>query len=185
MTLDDIKDNCRIEEGHWIWAGGLSGGLPTIHAPDYTRSDGRKQTQRGRRAVWHIKHKRAIPAGWRVFGNCEEALCVNPAHIECITEIEYGARVAASDKQKGRVQRIVANRAIGRKRSKVNPETIAYIRSSRKTGIALAGELNISPQTISKYRTGTAPTSFDHIGGLFTGLLMAGKATTAANARAL
>ena len=172
MTLNEIKGRCRIEDGHWIWTGAKCEGVPRIWAPDYTSKGGRMVAQTGRRAVWHVKTGAPIPAGHRVFGTCTEPCCLHPLHMACRPVSEQGAMVAASGKLKGRVTRIAANRAIGRKRSMVTPEQIAIIQSSSKTGIQLAQELGLTRQIVSKHRSGRV-TAFDPVGGMFSGLLIA------------
>ena len=171
MTLNDIKGRCRVADGHWIWTGAKNEGVPRIWAPDYSRG-GRMAAQPGRRAVWHIKTGAPIPAGHRVFGTCSEPCCINPLHMACRTAAEQGVMVAASGKLKGRVARIAANRAIGRKRSMVTPAQIAIIQSSSKTGIQLAQELGLTRQIVSKHRSGRV-TAFDPVGGMFSTLLIA------------
>jgi hypothetical protein len=172
MTLDDIRARCVIDNGCWLWKGAKSDGLPRIWAPDHTNHAGGMSSQPGRRAVHHVKTGQAIPAGWRVFGTCTSKLCVAPHHTDCKAPAEEGARVAASGKLKGQVKRIAANRAIGRKRSRLTAELIETIRTSRKSGQALSLETGLARQTISKARTGQA-LAFEPVGGLFTGLLAA------------
>jgi plasmid stabilization system protein ParE len=172
VNLDDIRARCVIDNGCWLWSGAMSKGWPRIWAPDYTNHNGELKTQTGRRAVWHVKTGGAIPAGWRVFGNCRNRNCIAPHHMECRPVAEEGARVAASEKLKGQVTRIAANRAIGRKRSHLTPELIELIRTSPKTGTAIAAETGLSRATVSRVRVGKA-LAFDAVGGLFTGLLAA------------
>ena len=170
MTLDDIKGRCKIVDGHWLWAGACSDGWPRIAAPEFTRHDGRKTSQHGRRAVWHVINRQPIPAGWRVFGTCEERTCINPEHIVCEPTAKWGKRVANSGKWRGLAERITKVRAAGRKRSHLTPDLIEAILASPKTGQALTVELGLSRTVISKARCGKA-TAFQPVGGLFTGLL--------------
>lgn len=170
MKLQDIKDRCEIDDDHWLWKGAASSGVPRIWAPDYTARGGEKSAQTGRRAVWHVKHGKAIPNGWRIFAGCDEPMCVAPKHTRCLAPAEEGAAVAASGKWKGRITRITANRAIGRRRSKLTPELVALILSSPKSGSALGRELNLGRSLISKVRT-RKTLSHEAVGGLFTGLM--------------
>lgn len=171
-TVSDLRDRCRLVDGHWLWAGALSDGYPRIWAPEHTTRGGGLVTQTGRRAMWHVKTGQAIPTGWRVFGTCGERTCIAPDHMVCRPVAEQGAVVAQKGSLKGNVRRIVANRASGRQRSKLTPELIALIHASDKTGLQLARELQVAPQTISKARQGKA-LAFEPVGGLFTGLLAA------------
>lgn len=171
MTPDDLKDRCRInDEGCWLWAGAKSKGVPRIWAPDHTKHGGEKHTQTGRRAMWHVNTGKPIPNGWRVFGTCEEATCINPDHMVCRPVAEQGAKVAKSGKLRGNVRKIAASRATGRKRSHLTPDLISIIRTSPKSGLQLEREMGIDHRTISKVRTGKA-TAFAPVGGIFSGLL--------------
>jgi hypothetical protein len=172
MNLNDIKDRCRIEDGHWLWSGAISNTLPRVWAPDYTLRAGGMTNQTGRRGVWHLKTRQPIPIGWRVFGTCKEPKCMNPAHMVCRATSEQGAMVAASGKLKGSVHRITANRATGRKRTALSPELRGWLNETPQTGVDAAHGLGVSVQTISKFKTGKAM-SLEPVGGLFTGLLAA------------
>ena len=153
-TLDEIRGRCVIDdEGHWLWQGALNArGRPSIHAPDFTL--GGMRTQAGPRAVWHIKTGKAIPAGWRVFGTCDDPLCLNPRCMGCASSADLGARIAASGIYKGQAARILANRAINRARSLVDAALIAEIQASPETGVAVAQRLDLDPRLVSKARRG-------------------------------
>lgn len=176
LMLSDVRGRCRLEDGHWLWAGAKSSdGYPRIWSPDFTRHKGKMRAQPGRRGVWHLAHQRAIPNGWRVFSTCRERLCVSPGHIVCEAVAKQGVKVAKSGRLKGVVARIVANRATNQRRSKLTRAIIEDIRSSPETGEALAARLGLGRQTISKVRRGAV--AFDAIGGVFTGLIAANEAS--------
>ena len=172
MTLDEIKGRCRIDEftGCWLWQGAVSDGWPRIWAPDYTGHAGALRTQTGRRAAWHIKTGKPIPAGWRVFGTCTARNCCNPAHMVCEPVAVQGQKVAASGKLKGNIVRITANRKTGRAKAAFDTETREAIRESEESGLALAARLGCSPQTISRIRN-RRDVAFQPVGGMFTGLM--------------
>jgi hypothetical protein len=169
-ALKTIRDRCRLVDGHWLWAGALSEGWPRVAAAEYTRHEGRKVSQHGRRAVWHVMHEKPIPNGWRVFGTCEERTCINPDHIECIPTAERGRRVRETGEQKGNLRRITAVRVAARKRSTLTPELIELITSSPKTGKALSEETGLGRTVISKVRK-RKPHAYTPVGGMFTGLM--------------
>jgi hypothetical protein len=170
MKLSDIKGGCKIEGDCWLWNGATSDGYPRIWAPDYTLHNGKKRSQVGRRAVWHVKHCEAIPNGWRVFGTCEEPLCLNPAHMDCAPQAEIGKRIAESGKWKNNIKRILANRKTGRERSHFTPETFELATTSSETGVALSRETGVTRQAISKARNGHMR-AFLPVGGIFTQLI--------------
>lgn len=172
MIMDDIKGRCRIDEltGCWLWVGAKSEGWPRIWAPDHTNHGGELRTQTGRRAAWHVKTGKPIPAGWRVFGTCQARNCVNPAHMVCEPVSVQGQKVAASGKLKGNIARITANRKTGRTRAGLDAETRNAVRESEESGLVLAGRLGCSPQTISRIRN-RRDMAFQPVGGMFTGLM--------------
>jgi hypothetical protein len=168
-TLAEVKARCIVEGKHWIWQGALSAGLPNIYVPDYT-DGGKMKSQRGARAVWHIKNKQPIPNGYRVFCGCDEPLCVSPHCVKCMPCSEWGKEVAESGEWRGNVKRIAANRRTGQARSKLSAEKVTLILLSEKTGRELSQELGVSRTSISRIRSGH-PVAFTPVGGLFTGLM--------------
>ena len=153
-NLEEIRGNCRMVDGHWLWGGSLRpDGRANIWAPDHTRG-GVMGTQAGPRAVWHALTGEAIPAGWRAYSTCDEQTCCNPAHIACAPAAKVYARVARSGVLKGRANRILANRAINRKRATVDSADIAEIQASSETGVAIAARMGLSRQVVSKARRG-------------------------------
>lgn len=179
MTLDDIKARCVEQDGCWLWRGAMTNGFPKIFAPDHTNHAGEKTSQPGKRAVWHVKTGKAIPKGWRVFGTCGNKACCSPQHINCQPEKEWGRQIAESGAWKGDMRRIIANRVHSRARTKLTPELIQEITTSRETGAAVARRLNLSKQTVSKARQGKAR-AYEPVGGLFSGLLAANDSRTRA-----
>lgn len=167
MTLDDVQARCFIDdEGCWVWRGATSDGLPRVYAPNHRKPGSPKESQVGRRAVWHITTAKPIPDGKRVYGTCQNPLCLNPAHMKCGTTKEVGEFTAKVGRFKNSPRRIAANRLIGRKRSYLNPDQIAEIQSSNETGVALAERLNVGRQTVSKARRGELK-AFESIGSPF------------------
>jgi hypothetical protein len=175
-TLEEIKGRCVItEDAHWLWRGALrSDGRPNIYAPDYTRGNGALRTQCGMRAVWHCVNQKAVPEGYRVFGDCDEPTCCNPAHIKCTSVAAYGAHQQRTGKLKGQTARILANRAICRQRALLTPEQVVYVQTSKKTGIVLAKELGISTTALSRYRRGES-ICVRADSGMFSGLIAGGR----------
>jgi hypothetical protein len=167
-TLEEIRERCVItEDGHWLWRGSLRvDGRANIYAPDYTK--GGMSVQSGPRAVWHCHTGQPIPAGFRAYGTCDERACCNPKCIACTSEADFGKWLVKKGKYKGKVRRILANRAILRARSKLTPALIDEIRVSPEAGIVVAQRLGLSPSVVSKVRRGTHK-SFQPA-GMFSGL---------------
>lgn len=175
-TIEEVKDRCFVDdEGHWIFKGAASvGGSTRIYAPDYTADPetAPMKSQAGTRAVWHLVNQIPLKPRWRVFSTCQVKLCVAPHCIQAGPSGAVGRHIAKIGAYKGKVNRIVANRKIGRSRSKLTPELISQILQSRETGRATAARLGISDELASKVRRGNAK-AFQAIGGMFTGLMSA------------
>lgn len=168
--FEKIKGRCHIDSdtGCWHWRGGTSKGVPRIYATDYTL--GEKTVQTGIRAVWHAITGEPIPDGWRVFHTrCTNQDCLNPAHLDCGPTADWGKQVAKSGQWKGQSARIKANRAIGRKKSKVTPELLTLIQGSNQTGLELSSQLGIGRSVISKAKRGQL-VSIVSVGNPFAGL---------------
>lgn len=172
ITLEEVRQRCRLEEeeGHWIWTGACNqlGRLPVIYAPDLS-AGGVLKTQTGMRAVWQMHTGKPIPAGHRVARTCKHSLCLNPACMVCASSKVHGARTTASGHLQGRINRIVANRAINRKASKLTPALLREIQASSESSIAMGVRLGISPYVVRRARTGRI-ISFAPVGGVFSGL---------------
>ena len=170
-TLAEVKAMCEVDGKHWIWGGALERGAPRIWAPDYTRGNGECSTQHGRRAVWHIKHQKAVPEGMTVYISCGVPLCVSPHCLETGTKAEWGKSMSES----GRMKRGPASRAryriAARKFSRLSETMVLEIISSNDTGRLLAQKHGISEQLVSKVRKGRTGSAFLPVGGMFTGLL--------------
>jgi hypothetical protein len=170
-TLDEIHGRCVPDSitGCKVWRGHCDKYGPRIYAPDLS-DGGAMKVQYGRRAVYQLATGQALASGWRVFGTCGNAACLEFGHMQACTPAERGLEVAEIGSQKGKMTRIVANRLIGQRRSKLTPDLIAEISASTETGLALAARLGLGRTTISKVRKGQA-LSFMPVGGLFSGLM--------------
>ena len=170
-TLEEIRGRCVVtEDGHWLWRGALrADGRACIWAPDFTR--GGMQTQAGPRAVWHAHTGKPIPPHWRVYGTCGEQTCCNPAHVKCSSETDYGKWLTSVGLFKGKTRRILANRAIGRARSKLTPELIQEIQSSTETGVALSLRLGLRTTLISRVKRGETKAHQAVGSGMFSQLI--------------
>lgn len=181
-ALQKIKDRCRIDSitGCWLWTGAvaMSNGGATkqarIHTEDYTQDEtgNTKRVQPGNRAAWHALTGKPIPAGHRVFktADCNDTLCVNPAHMQCGTTNDWGNSLASKGVWKGQAARIRANRAIGRTRSNVTPSVAAEILNSNETGQQLSARLQLGPTVVSRVRRGQMR-SIQQINNPFAGLM--------------
>ena len=171
MTLDDIKGRCVVtEDGHWLWRGAMSEGkFPRVWSPDYTTADGEKKSQNGRRAVWHVINKKAMPNGWRVWSTCNHKDCLAPEHLACGPTAKWGKHMAETGIHKS-VRHQMASRKTGLKRAALTAEQIVAVQGSTKTGRALAKELGVTEQTISRARNGRLVCHLP-VGGFFSGLV--------------
>lgn len=185
---------------HWIWCAGLSGQpnrkIARIWGPDHTATKKafdkaiglafrhgddaaivdaiaqamtpRMTSQPGRRAAYHLKTGKPLPTGWRVFATCNERTCI--AHFGAGPMRIVGAQIAKLGRHQHSIAHKVANRAIGRARSKLDPDMIREIQQSNETGKALAARYRIGQTLVSKVRCHGSP-SHQPVGGLFSGLM--------------
>lgn len=169
-SLDEVKDACFInEEGHWIFKGACHEGSPRIHAPNYTKdSTGNTlTTQTGRRAVWHLVNKKALPKGWRVWANCLEPSCVNPACVGHGNLAAYGRSVVKSGKYRNVPARMLANRRNTDLQRKVTRAVADDILLSGDDNITLAARHGLHKETVSRVKRGQCKVP----GNIFQGLM--------------
>lgn len=139
---DYIKDR-TIEEGDcFVWQHSCVNGHPAMR-------QGQK-TVLVRRILWQQTHG-DIPKTKVVRCTCGESKCVNIEHMELMTYAQIakieGARGKMSDHS--RSAKIAATK---RKLTGLTIEQVREIRSSPKSGVALAEELGFSQNKISKIR---------------------------------
>lgn len=189
--IDDIT-------GCWIWDGAVSGGFPRVYGPDWAMTQARLDaaldvafashwesaktkaaiveamepamlSQPGRRAVWQMATGKIIPNGWRVFGTCLHDHCLNPKHMDCGTGADIGKFTAKVGRFKNQPNRILANRKIGMKRSRLTEDLFNEILLSPETGVQIKARTGVSRTIISKVRTGGMMV-YRPARGLFSGL---------------
>lgn len=174
-TIDEVKGACRVDDitGCWIWTGAVDRGVPKIHAPDWSGHNGAMKTQTGQRAVWHITKQRYVPKGWRVYSTCRTPCCLNPEHLKCASQTQWGRDSAASGALKGNIKVRTHIRKMSQARSVLTAETYAEIMVSDERPVDLARRLGISAKTVSKAKTG-ALVCFQPLGGMLSQLVAGG-----------
>ncbi|WP_156428099.1 HNH endonuclease [Novosphingobium sp. FSW06-99] len=102
---------------------------------------------------------RARPSsGHLAMHSCDNPLCVNPHHLEWGTQMENMADMVAKERSgpQRRAAALMDDAAIrmgrGSGLAKLNEAAVRYIRSSEKTTLDLAAELNVTNQCISAIR---------------------------------
>lgn len=123
--------------GCWIWTGAKkSQGYGAF------RFDGR--TVRAHRFSFEL-HNGAVPSGKEIGHSCDNRACVNPHHLFICTHAENMRDM----RQKGRS-------LLGEKqhRHKLTEAEVMLIRSSPKTGRALARQFGVGEATISFIKSG-------------------------------
>lgn len=167
-TLEEIKGRCFIDaDGHWLWRGALRKGVPFVHAPNHARG-GHISSQCGYRAVYHCAKGVAVPEGYRVFNTCGRPDCLNPEHSRCASDKAYGRYIRSQGAQKGQVRRILANRAIALKRTKVTPEIVSRILATPGSSVNVGAEFGVSGFLVWRIRSGLHPVKPAGAGGLST-----------------
>lgn len=90
-----------------------------------------------------------IPAGMLVRHVCDNPACVNPQHLLVGTDKDN-----SQDRERRKRSKKGAARGVANKRAKLTESDIRYIRTSKKTNVALGAELGVKPHTISRVRLG-------------------------------
>lgn len=171
--IERILGRCRYQEDTHclVWTGALSGGQwPRVQAPN--PATGVKSVTVGRRGVWLAMTGKPIPNGWRVYGTCNNPLCISPEHTSCGKAEAWGKHLQATGHFRGRPARIAANRATGQARRKVSDADMAIIHGSASLAEA-AQAIGVTVSTISRYKRGVKTLQAlagNPFAGLFTGL---------------
>lgn len=151
-TLETIRGRCVIdgETGCWKWSGAMNrdakgGRVPIVWHGERARSAIRVAYELGRGPV----QPGAIV--WRTCG-CES--CLNPAHLMAGTRAQWGAWRSETGRAAPTPQWRAQNHQNARARGVLSLESARYIRTSDKTGKALAVELGVSKTAVSRVRLG-------------------------------
>lgn len=146
ISLATLEARCDHVGECWMWRGGTIG--KTTPAGSL---NGKRMSVR--RAVWALLGNPAMQPGEVLSTTCGELRCVNPAHIRKTTKAAQMARRNKSGKGEAvRVARIAANKR--KHAAKLDATTVARIRASDETGLALAAKLNVHHSLISAIRRG-------------------------------
>ena len=86
-----------------------------------------------------------IPDGLVVRHKCDNPLCINPAHLELGTTL---------DNIRDKMQRNRQAKGSGNGNSKLNEETVEFIRASNERAVELAERFGVHPATIWRIRQG-------------------------------
>lgn len=151
-AIDRILGRCRhdADTGCLIWTGATSNGnRPRVWVTD--PDTGKRVVTTGRRGVWMAMTGKPISNGWRVYGACNDPLCLTPDHTKCGKTEAWGKHLSKSGIFRGVPARIAANRAIGKTRRKVLDEHMHLVHSTM-TLVKVAQIVGVNPTTISRHR---------------------------------
>lgn len=173
--IERILGRCRHDPdtGCLVWAGALSGGhWPRVYVTN--PATGQRTVTVGRRGVWMAMKGKAVPQRWRVFGTCNNPLCISPDHTRCGQPEAWGKHLQDTQHYKARPNRIAANRAIGQTRRKVMDEHMHLVHSNL-TLDAVALAIGVNRSTVSRYRRSETVAAIQNnpFAGLFSGLVRA------------
>lgn len=136
------------ETGCWIWLG-------TVNDKGYGRfrskilGPGKHYAHR----VSYVKFKGPIPDGLDVLHQCDNPLCVNPAHLRVGTQAE-------NNKERDMRGRHRALRGSDNGNSKLDAEKIKTIFESQLSAVKLSPILGVHWSTISRVRAGKTWSKF-------------------------
>jgi hypothetical protein len=125
----------------WLWQGCRG---PSGHGQIGLKVHGIKRLDATHRVAWR-HYFGDIPSGLCVLHKCDVANCVNPEHLF------LGSRTDNSEDKcrKGRVPK-----GTELPQSKLNPDTVRWIRSSSLPQREIARMLNVSQVAVSQAKTG-------------------------------
>lgn len=81
LTLEQIRDRCRIVDDCWVWATRSKREAPYF----YTHHDGRSQCHSVRRIVLSVTQPRANTRRHLAVTTCGTAHCCRPEHLKWVT----------------------------------------------------------------------------------------------------
>lgn len=117
----------------WLWPGPLSHGYGALHG------------KRAHRVVYEAAYG-PVPPGLHVLHRCDTPACVRPSHLFLGTQADNIAdKVAKGRQAKGE----------GNNHAKLTESQVRAIRSSSKSGAALAREYGIAISTACRIKNGT------------------------------
>lgn len=125
-----LEQDCGYTTPCWIWQRSLS------YKGYANRWDPQRQAMRAGHIVAYEEAHGPVPAGKQLDHLCRQRACVNPSHLEPVTNAENGRRGAAT---------ILSERDVHVIRS--------MLRDGQK-GIDLAERFGVSPVTISAIKVG-------------------------------
>lgn len=150
--IERILGRCRHDPdtGCLIWTGAVNdGNRPRVWVTD--PKTGQRFVTTGRRGVWMAMTGKPVHNGWRVFGTCNDPMCMTPDHTRCGQAEAFAKHLRTTGLFKARPARIAANRATGRTRRKVLDEHMHLVHSAM-TLEQIAQIIRVHPSTISRHR---------------------------------
>lgn len=150
--LDKVwaKVNVTSPTECWPWTGALKKGYGYVIKPDGKGG----QIFTGAYKVIHEDLNGPIPEGVELDHTCNNRVCCNPLHLEEVSHSENMKRLW----RRGRGM-TVSSSGHTHGRSRFTPAQISYIKTSGKSGRALARELGCNKTQIYRVRSGETYTT--------------------------
>lgn len=149
-ALERIRERCVMdsETGCWHWRGAMnsdarSGRIPVIW------HDGRSQS--GLRAVFELSGRRPARMVWRTCG-CDD--CLSPHHLLTGSRADWGRWRVRTGASAPTPEWCAQNKRASKSRAVLSDAAASIIRTSDKSGVALAEEFGVSKTAISRVRRG-------------------------------
>ena len=138
-TIEKIMAHCDEDADCLLWRGAVN----SCGHPKFSHAS-------VRRIVWKLIHG-DIDKKSLVTVTCEKSGCLNPDHLKLTTKSEVTRKVC--QRLDVKLRKTASSRRTARARmSKITMEIARAIRSSDRTAVNLASELQVSASLISKVR---------------------------------
>lgn len=145
VTVQDLKDRCRVDGDCWIWSAGVNGnGQPSMWMPALQR-----HVTLGV-AICTLVTGKPPKAGVFWYCTCDTKQCANPAHRKPGNKSAY-MLAAGIQKDAAERARIAATK---RAKSSLSDEAVADIRYGNEVLTVVAARYGIDPSYASLIRRG-------------------------------
>ena len=142
--MDSLRGRCVLDDATGCWHLRSSRGRPMPRDKRHALWVHGLGCMSAPRAAWMLHIGEPVPDGLVVSRTCHSYDCVNPEHLKCWPKAAEGAFMRKHGRTAATASKVLANRQIGLKRSKVSREMRMWIAQCGQSSHAIAHALGIS-----------------------------------------